>query len=216
MQTFEIKKLRPRDAMQDAVHVLHLVRAAIDPNAIIAGGFARDVYLNKTPKDVDVWLHTSLPWEQVKDKLYEVLSDDMQSFITVLEPDSERARGWARWIMKAQVCGLRFDFICFYEPVNEDGMNVLNQFDIGLCAIGWKPAADGGGKFFYGEAFEHDVLHKQLTFNADARVLEDVERVVWDHLPRLLAKFPNYEPQGFPAGVPKPTGAARKNFKVSY
>lgn len=49
--------------MTTHMNILRAIAGAVDPNAVIAGGFARDMFLGREPKDMDIWLHT---WRDVE------------------------------------------------------------------------------------------------------------------------------------------------------
>lgn len=191
--------------------LLASVQEHVDANAIVAGGWARDTHLGLEPKDVDIWLHSPQHWQTVKRKIERDVLQGVAN-LCVLMPNTVRAAGWCLWIMKATYEDVRVDFICFHEPLLAWGANVLAQFDIGICAIGW----DGKSEFTKTPAFTKDLQNKTLTYNAEGRGLEDLPRVVYDHLPRLLKKFPDFVPVGFPTDVEAPGKYDPADFKVHY
>lgn len=204
-------KRKPLPQIEDYNDILEQVQKRLDPQAVIAGGYARDCYLGQRPKDVDIWFHSTLHWKSIKKHIEQLLPIGLLDGVSIMVLKSLHEDAWASVIFKVSWNRLPVDFICFHKEIGERAENVLQQFDIGLCAIAWN-----GNKYITADEFVSDNLNNTLTFNAETRKNEDIERVVYEHLPRLLNKYPDYTPAGFPEVSQEEYLRAKAQFKVIY
>lgn len=173
--------------MSTHMNILRVIAEAVDPNAVIAGGFARDMFLGRAPKDMDIWLHT-------EENAYEVCALIQDRLTAAGIPHGEgkvsctcmydklitgnldrmlRTTG----LIKFVIDGYDVDVLIFHEPLEAGLENLLLSFDVGIC----RAAINANGDATYHGTFFKDVNNKTLTVDRPTK-----------HAVRLTEKFPNY------------------------
>lgn len=194
------------DLRTTAEAVLAQVRTFLDKDAVIAGGFARDLLTDRIPKDVDIWYYQGA---ERRGKLlnagelslaFPASEDDVRTALAQAGHKVEKFRhcseyvrsfNWCGYLTKMEVDGYHFDLIAVDFPVGQDAKALLETFDFGICR-----AAYDGEKFITHPTFDKDVREQTLTYVDGARPEEDMKRVLEDHLPRLKSKYPFHEVVG--------------------
>lgn len=142
------------------------------PDAFIAGGAVRDLYLNRSVKDVDVWVPVTLS------QMQRLAPNEVHNEYTVTE------RGIFK-VVKTFIKNIPVDII--YHEIPE-GLSqrdemiryIVGKFDFGLCMIWY---ADFG--IVRSSAFDKDYCHKTLTEMNRTRARAS-------RIERIRNKFPNY------------------------
>jgi hypothetical protein len=142
------------------------------PSAIIAGGYLRDLYLGKTPKDIDVWL----PDGEYSSKTlcgHRGISDsEYQRSVTGVFKDGDYEIIEVDWNRYAPLL-LGGPFWKF----------VIERFDMGICQIAWD-----GIDLHTTEAFKKDVENKTITYlrtwNEDSKM---------SRIQRIRSKYPDWK-----------------------
>lgn len=197
---------------QVAVAVLGVVNSLLDRDAVIAGGYVRDLALGRETKDVDIWYHPDQWAKSNTNMLLPVDFDAMSVYLGVSSIlrqagfkvsnatllnyyEEDPAMNWCHSLTKFTVNGVNIDLIHCKQPIGRDPEEGLfHQFDFGICM-----AAIRGTTFYVCDKFEQDVKNKTITFYDTSRGEEDMDRVINSHLPRIRAKFPDYKVKGLEA-----------------
>jgi hypothetical protein len=181
--------------VSNANRILSVIALAADPNAVIAGGYARDLILGRTPKDIDIWLHPSslcfgwsIPTNQevaahivasleaagIEVQLIEVKDTCMyDKLINGGNDKMLRTIG----LIKLQVAGMPVDVLLYHEPLEAGLDNLLMSFDVGLC----RAAIRANGQIVQHPSMIEDMAYKTLTVDRPTK-----------HALRLMEKFPDY------------------------
>jgi hypothetical protein len=169
---------------ENAVALLNVVADAVDPNAIIAGGYARDTILGRAPKDIDIYLHVEhedavMVQQQVAAALLvrgipyvmgEVFEANEDDNVGYLGDFTLRLCGCVKFVIE----GMPVDILMFRVPVSAAD-TVMDTFDVGLC----KAVIDRNGVALSGYEFETDLACHTLTILRDS-----------SHAERMVAAFP--------------------------
>lgn len=191
-------------------YVLEQIQHNIDEDAVIAGGWARDLTISDAPvpKDVDVWFYTGKSLANVHARIEQLFPGSERNASLVAEPGS-LAYSYARAIFKYTVQGVDVDFILLPKPV--DRWEILNRFDFGVCQIGFD-----GMQFYHTNKFATDVYYKRLELTDAAYERPDLGRIVHDRLPRMRKKFRNWDEGNMPNVAPLPPSAGKVGFSAVY
>lgn len=140
---------------QTALRVLNVIADTLDPYAIIAGGYVRDLELGRKPKDLDVYAYTlsddiyalaakvsaalksagfSVGVARVFDNT-EVIAEEMggyEDFVARLKGlvKLRVSRGDREILGDDDIADV--DLLIPREPIQPGGWNVLTSFDVGL------------------------------------------------------------------------------------
>lgn len=178
---------------ETAEAVLEAVNKVLDPNAFIAGGYARDKHFGIQPKDIDIVLHVADESMRIIDT-YRLINYLRDRDFTMSEPVFLNKYGsnidWADDVIKLKVDGHAVDLIFLKYPVS-DHNKVFESFDFGICRIGIR-----NGQELSSTGFEEDERNQTITLLDTSRDTESSERILNDHLLRIQAKFPTYTPVG--------------------
>jgi hypothetical protein len=171
--------------------ILRVIADTVDPRAVIAGGFARDLYLGREPKDMDVWLHTSRDVYAVCSAIERALDDagiphsegkvSCTCMYDKLHNGSLDRMLRTTGLIKFVIDGYDVDVLVYHEPLEESLGNLLLSFDVGLC----RAAINANGDTTFHVSFFEDVRNKTLTVDRPTK-----------HAVRLAAKFPDYKMVG--------------------
>lgn len=160
----------------------------------LAGGMLRDLYTDKTPKDVDVFF---VPKEDVSNKELNVSNLPAKSYIqynkltTDIKNNSDmEERG------VYQVIGLsnktlstpEIQFIVYEKPMTM--VEVAEDFDINICGAVWCPLVD---TLHLSEDFISGHDNKCIILRKDVGKKRAYDRVI-----RMMDKFPEYEVESMP------------------
>lgn len=171
-----------------AIELLAWIKENIDDSAIIAGGFARDILLGEEVKDLDIWVKTPIKKAQFKPIRKYI---DRLIFINKLN-DTRLIQ-----LTKFKYKNVDVDIIVVAPEYIPEGENATCTFDFGICQA-W---TEDGVVFKGTDLFNNDIKNNCITYNRtdynDARL----ERIVNNHLPRLLAKNPLRSVEGLPIDI---------------
>jgi len=175
----------------DILDVFSLVYGS---KSMIAGGFPRDIYFGKTPKDIDIWIPSDVKIGNRESDLLKELFESRGMCLTIptITESEDHYKieeiGITR-IVKCQVDGVDIDLISTkFLSEGMKGYSLLFNFDMGICQIARK-----GGEYIFTENFIDDKINKTITLYHKNRSLQLVNFSESEHLPRVKAKFPDYE-----------------------
>lgn len=184
----------------EIVRTLRYIQCQGFKSAIVAGGAVRDIYLEKPPNDIDVFIwNPKHSGQEVfenyirinKTSLWSLfrcnhrLGDDIRQ---LGNPDYSSKFIESVWdIQKGylpyQVIVLKLDPVKYVE----------HNFDIGLCK-----AYFDGQKFRYTPDFMKDAMNKTLTICGHDFNQDEFDFVMKKHIPKLKKKFPGFTVQVAP------------------
>ena len=152
------------------------------PDAIIAGGWVREQIFNFPDKikDIDIWTTHRIS----KDNLLELFPEleNFQMFTTRIDPR-------LFCVFKFSLKGIDID-IMFIDPeyIPPDG-NITDTFDFNICRC-WSL----DGEILLGHpTFWSDFNNKTIAYNKTPYNDKNARRIIKNHLPRLIEKFPDYQ-----------------------
>ena len=172
----------------------------VRPEAIIAGGYHRDLLNDVHYSDVDIIVPniistdnlfnpcTTSEWE----RLFNLQTNDFRSMDMIQELDEDGDGDYGESASKNI-------FTAFGMIKNEINYNiiivdndpidfVMEDFDFNIC----KTYCDGK-KITFTKEFMADIEHKHLTFAARDVNLEQFARAMQVHLPKLKTKYPTHK-----------------------
>lgn len=190
--------------------VLKWINENIDPNAAIVGGAARDGYLERPIKDIDIALRVPVTGddsEELLEQYYEVwnrlnasIPPQYRSHISMpcfCKNYAEKSTmDWCDEVIKCTVGTVNIDLLCLKVQIDHSLQNVFDGFDFGLCRIGRR-----NKQYVFSPEFRTDVLNRTITLLDTTRDQEDMNRVVNDHLVRIQNKYPEFTPKGLPDDI---------------
>lgn len=168
-----------------AIELLAWIKENIDDSAIIAGGFARDMLLGEDVKDLDIWIKTPIKKAQLKP-----ISKHVDRLFSINRLNDFRLIQLTKFRYK----NVDVDVIVVDPKYIPEGKNATHTFDFGICQA-W---TEDGVVFKGTDLFNNDVENGCITYHQtdynDARI----DRIVNNHLPRLVAKYPIFRVEGLP------------------
>lgn len=186
-------------------------------SAVIAGGVIRDMFLNKTPTDIDIFLWdpqapNNLERSNEKQRhiteshIHDISRTYLESELTPIAifpqmTDSKHYRispyvsqVWE--VVQDQPTERESQFYQFVFLNINPVEYVTKYFDIGIC----KTYCDGKRIHFTSD-FLNDVNNQTLTICGQDMTQRYFDRVVDDHLQRLREKFPTFTPKVSPHNI---------------
>lgn len=149
----------------------------------VAGGFTRDILLNKEPKDIDIIVRPSIGLRSFSNAVgnlgYKLLGGDSEYEVE----DS----GFS--VYSKTYDGIDVQLIV--STVMPSGF-ILRSFDFGICMA--RTTIDG--ECMVSQAFKEDVYNKHLTLYVRPTMTKaQIGNAIQNHLPRLMEKFPDHTPK---------------------
>lgn len=153
---------------------------------VLAGGAPRDLILGKEIKDLDFIIAIggkSIDWvTDLSKKLYKLNF----RLISDKKKNSKYEKAFAVYENKED------EVQVIFTEHKDVSYFISDTFDIGLCMVAIGPK----GNFHVWDAFMKDARNKTLTLYARPSLTgAQLKKCVNDHFPRLLKKFPDFEPR---------------------
>ncbi len=191
------------NSVSEPVHNLRKIREIL-PDAIIAGGYYRDLYHNIPYSDVDIFINTNnynlspgghkIPWTE-----RDFYDSDFWEYLLCLNDDdyidnvtSEEEYDEDNIVSVFELCikSIKYNIILLdnYDPIEY----VNEQFDFDICKV-----YGDGTKVSLSKEFMRDSKHKTITFTEKDVTFEFFCHSMGGHLKKLKQKF-----KGFTVQVP--------------
>lgn len=188
----------------EVVRTLHYIQRSGFRSAVIAGGAVRDIYFEKMPADIDIFLwdpsysneNTVAEAPESIDFLAQMfnikpvgpynprsVADDHIERVFGEYPEGGVTRVTAVWNVMKNFLPLQIIFVSERPDVYVD-----QYFDFGIC----KAYCDGI-KLRYTRDFMHDAHHKKLSYVAKEPRDFETKFSLENHLPKLQSKFPDHK-----------------------
>ena len=152
---------------------------------VIAGGAVRDSVLDKPISDID--MYTSLPIHTDRNFIKKLVS----FFPTAKKIYRMSIDQYHRWHSVAIEMSDGTEIQLIHMPTTPVIKTIMN-FDIGLCMCYLSTAEN---KLILPEEFKRDRDNKTLTVYPDRLSSSQIVRSFEYHLPKLLKKYPDYQPR---------------------
>lgn len=168
--------MTPEEAIDLTVEIRDkLSNTDFDNVAVLAGGAARDIYLGREVKDLDFYVH------------YRDRGSINRALQSIWPETYRRITGQYHNRTAINILDGKAQFFFLSEPPE---VEIARSFDIGLCMCFFNM----GGQFYSNEAFDSDVDNRQITiYPRHEMTSHQIGRSFKDHLPRVIAKYPDWE-----------------------
>lgn len=170
-------------------HLLKQFQINVDPSAVIAGGWVRDQFFGKVPKDIDIWTTVDFKRKQVT-KMFKGATK-VRRFTQKTLTDKRLIH-----VTKFTYKGVDVDIVCFDASAIPDkvSFNPVDSFDFGICQC-WFAGADSTG-YRGTELFWNDLHNRTLTYVDTPINNGRLHQIVTRRIPKLLEKFPDFTVRG--------------------
>ena len=178
--------------IKEPIRTLRKIRSDIGAQAIIAGGYFRDLYNGLEYNDVDIYIrgdYGDYDADFWKD-FFKLKTDDfrsMDSIKTLSETDEEydvEHNAQIITVFGMVMNEIQYNLIIIdCDPIQY----VHDRFDFGICKV-----YCDGTKIRFTEAFMADVNNKTLTFSANDFSTANFNHAMHIHLTKLKQKYPDH------------------------
>jgi hypothetical protein len=169
------------DTQQNIANELIQKLEIVDPDCILAGGAPRNWFLGKPAKDLDFYIHTTLPiaklkvvWDRLGFKLIARMvfnTEALQSYGIIPS---------LRHVYELEYKGIPVQIMCMCDPTFDC---VVDYFGVSICKLWWK--SKERGVMVTPEALI-SVSEQTLFVNDDYSAKEI-------HVTKMVGYFPNYK-----------------------